>query len=125
MTGREAVPALLPERVESQITRVVQEALVNVRNHSGAERVLLEAYRNGGQLVVVVRDDGCGFEARKAAGPAEYHFGLGIMRERVESIGGTLEIESEIGHGTQVRIIVPALDGGGNDHVIAQGLAGR
>ena len=125
MVGREAVPAHLPERVESQITRVIQEALTNVRNHSGAERVLLEAYRNGSQLVVVVRDNGCGFEAKKAAGPDEYHFGLGIMRERVESIGGMLEIESEIGHGTQVRIIVPAFDGGGNDHVIAQGLAGR
>lgn len=125
LSGREAVPAHLPERVESQLTRIIQEALVNVRNHSGARHVLVDAYREGSNLILAVRDDGCGFDGGMVAGPGEYHFGMSIMRERAESLGGRLEILSEPGHGTQVRITVPVLGGGGNDHVSAQSPAGR
>jgi two-component system nitrate/nitrite sensor histidine kinase NarX len=128
MSGREAVPAHLPERAESQMTRVIQEALVNVRNHSGAGKVLLEAYRDGHNLCVQLRDDGCGFETGQASGPGEYHFGLSIMRERIATLGGVLEILSEPGHGTQVRMTVPVPAGGGNNHVgvaAAQNPAGR
>lgn len=125
MTGHEAVPAHLPDQAESQMTRVIQEALVNVRNHSGAGHVWLTAYRDGANLVVAVQDDGCGFEPEGAAGPGEYHFGLNIMRERIESVGGSLAITSEVGRGTEVRLTVPTTEGGGNDHVTAQSAAGR
>lgn len=123
MTGREAVPAHLPERVEAQVTRVIEEALVNVRNHSGAEHVRLEAWRDGGDLVVAVVDDGCGFPQEQVKDDGEYHFGLKIMRERIESVGGRLKITSELGRGTFVMLAVP-MSGGGNDRVTHQGAVG-
>jgi len=126
MTGHEAVPAHLPDHVEAQVTRVIQEALVNIRNHSGADRVWLKAYRDGANLIVAVHDDGCGFEPETAAGPGEYHFGLNIMRERIQSVGGSLVITSAPGLGTEVRLTIPATEGGSNDHVAAhQGTPGR
>lgn len=125
MSGREAVPAHLPERVEVQVTRVIQEALTNVRNHSGAEHVRLEAWRDGHHLVLAISDDGCGFERGQVKGVGEYHFGLGIMRERMESVQGRLEILSEPGRGTTVRLAVPIPGGGGNDRVSYQGSVGR
>ncbi|MFZ5817779.1 MAG: ATP-binding protein [Bacillota bacterium] len=125
LSGRDAVPAHLPERVEAQLTRVIQEALTNVRNHSGAEHVRLEAYRDGHRLVLSIADDGCGFERSQVKGADEYHFGLDIMRERMESIHGDLEIFSEPGRGTTVRLSVPITGGGGNDRVTYQGPAGR
>ncbi|WP_374711957.1 GAF domain-containing sensor histidine kinase [Symbiobacterium terraclitae] len=124
MTGRDAVPAHLPDRVESQLTRVVQEALNNVRNHSGARTVSFNAWRDGHSLVLAIRDDGCGFELEKTPGPAQFHFGLGIMRERMESVQGRLEITSELGRGTTVKFAVPVAEGGSN-HVADQGAVGR
>lgn len=125
MTGREAVPAHLPEWVERQTTRVIQEALNNIRNHSGAEQVRLDAWRDGHHLVIAILDDGCGFEQDQLKPDGEYHFGLGIMRERMTAIQGELAIQSEPGHGTTVRISVPITSGGGNDRVTYQTTAGR
>lgn|GEM_PF-2508311 len=124
MSGRDAVPAHLPERVETQVTRVIQEALNNVRNHSGAEHVRLEAWRDGHCLVITIADDGCGFERDQVDGPEEYHFGLDIMRERIESVRGRLEINSDPGRGTSVRLLVPIAEGG-NDRVTHYDFAGR
>lgn len=125
MTGREAVPAHLPEWVERQTTRVIQEALNNVRNHAGADQVRLDAWRDGHHLVLAVVDNGCGFEQEQVHPAGEYHFGLGIMSERIASIQGDLTIQSEPGHGTTVRITVPITSGGGNDRVTHQTVAGR
>lgn len=124
MTGREAVPAHLPDRVERQLTRVIQEALNNVRNHSGARTVSFAAWRDGPALVLAISDDGCGFELAKTPGPEQFHFGLSIMRERMESVQGRLEIASELGRGTTVRLSVPVAEGG-NDRVTDQGAPGR
>lgn len=125
MTGHESMPAHLPDSVESQVTRVIQEAMANVRNHSGASHVWLKVYRDGANVVIAVQDDGCGFETGTVVGPGEYHFGLHIMRERIESVGGNLVIASEIGLGTEVRLTIPVAEGGRYDHVTAQSPAGR
>jgi signal transduction histidine kinase len=82
--------------------RVVQEALTNARRHSGAERVSVALRRDGGDLVAEISDDGRGFDPQSSSG-----VGLSSMRERAAALGGRLEVESEPGHGTAVRLRVP------------------
>jgi signal transduction histidine kinase len=92
---------------ELQLVRVVQEALTNVRKHARASHARVDIRRDGERLVIEVADDGVGFNA---AGPrrGEFpQFGLSTMRERAESIGGTLTIESAPGSGTTVRFELP------------------
>lgn len=92
----------LPKEVEVQILRIVQESLSNIRKHSGADaaRVLLSC--EDGYYRVMVEDDGHGFEQKKDNAPSDGHFGLSIMHERAEQIGGEFKIESEPGDGTRV-----------------------
>ena len=99
----EGVPDELPERVGKEILRVVQEALTNARKHSGAETVRINSKVEGEDLMVEVADDGRGFDPG-AAGPG---IGLKTMRERAESLVGELEVESEPGEGTMVRLRIP------------------
>ena len=91
---------------EKQVTRVVQECLNNVRRHSDANmvRVLLGVGSNS-QLRVLVEDDGMGFNPEEVSG--NDHFGVVIMTERAESIGGQLKLESESGEGTRVILEFP------------------
>lgn len=95
----------LPSEHEVQITRIVQEALANIRKHSEADmvRVLLtrardEAYR------VVIEDDGLGIAMSETDRDDLDHFGLSIMQERAARIDGELRIESEPGEGTRVVV---------------------
>lgn len=85
------------------LAHVVSEALENVRRHSGASQVSVEARASAEGARLEVRDDGAGFDPARRAG------GLGLpgMAERVRRCGGTLEIESVAGGGTRVRVVVP------------------
>jgi PAS domain S-box-containing protein len=86
----------------TELSRIVQEALTNARRHSGAARVSVTLKTEGGDLVAEVADDGQGF------GPETQHgVGMSSMRERAAAIRGELEIESEPGQGTSVRMRVP------------------
>jgi len=95
----------LPVDMETQILRIIQEALWNIRKHSHAKtvRILL---RNGqdGKYHILIEDDGVGI-GKKANGtlPGE-HVGLSIMRERAARLGGILRVESEPGEGTRVAL---------------------
>ena len=97
----------LPPTVELQLLRIIQEALSNIRKHSGAERARVELTVLHGKLWGLVQDDGAGFDPVSLQRGAFPRFGLAIMRERAESVGGTLELESEPGQGTRVRIELP------------------
>jgi PAS domain S-box-containing protein len=92
-----------------EVVRVVQEALANVRRHSGARHAAVTLGATGGEVFVEVEDDGRGF------GPETPH-GMGFtgMRERVLAIGGRLEVEGREGAGTRVflRVSLAALTGG-------------
>jgi len=103
----QGTPQPLPPHVEGAIYRVVREALVNVRTHSGAHeaRVLLD-YRPS-SLRVMIFDDGRGFDAEEALAEPGEHLGLIGMRERASSLGGHLEIRSVPGQGTVVEVEVP------------------
>jgi signal transduction histidine kinase len=101
----------LPPVYELPLFRIIQEGLNNIGQHAGASSVLvrLEADVAGG-VAVSVRDNGCGFDPSQF-GPADRtgHFGLRQMRERVLSLGGTLDIHSAIGQGTELVITLPPL----------------
>ncbi|HSN21922.1 MAG TPA: ATP-binding protein [Usitatibacter sp.] len=104
--NRAADVRLAPEQ-EVQVYRIVQEALANVVKHAGAGRAVVRVERRGAKLVVDVEDDGHG--VRRAAGGGEAgHYGLEIMRERAQHIGGELTIRSLPRKGTRVRLSMPA-----------------
>lgn len=97
----------IPALAAVQVTRIVQEALTNVRKHAQAETVRVDLVVGDGRLAVRVADDGRGFDLEAVQAAAGARFGLETMRERAESIGGTLEISSAPGQGTIVAIEVP------------------
>jgi len=102
----------LPADREVQVYHVVQEALANVRRHSGARHATLRVERRGNKLVIAVEDDGSGFPPvvlgkGDAKADARASFGLQIMRERAESIGATVSFENRPVGGARVVIRVP------------------
>ncbi len=90
---------------EMQILRIAQEALTNTRKHAQAHtvRVLLRC-RPAGAYLLLVEDDGVGFEVPGRDGHPGEHIGLSIMEERARRLGGQLRIESEPGEGTRVEL---------------------
>ncbi len=101
-------PALgLSPLAELQLLRIVQESLSNVRKHSGATRVTLTLRRTSGGVVAIVSDNGCGFDPDALRHVGLPRFGLSTMRERAESVGGTLSIASRAEHGTNVTVSIP------------------
>ncbi|MGD9164381.1 MAG: histidine kinase [Chromatiales bacterium] len=92
---------------EMQALRIVQESLANIRKHAKAHtvRVLLRC-RGPGTYLILVEDDGVGFEGLAPKGNPGEHIGLSIMEERARRINGELSIESEPGEGTRVELII-------------------
>ena len=100
-----AVDQLLNEDGKLVLYRVVQEALSNVVRHSGAGMVSVSVQAEGSEVVVVVEDDGDGFDSRRVGDGA----GLGLlgMKERATSTGGSIRVDSTPGGGTRVRLSIP------------------
>lgn len=94
------------ELASVQILRIIQEALTNVRKHAMARTVHLECENQGNATQFTLRDDGCGFETAPSGVSAD-HYGLLVMRERAESIGGALMVHSQPGQGTAISWVVP------------------
>jgi PAS domain S-box-containing protein len=84
--------------VESAIYRIVQELLNNVTRHAKATVVTITLSCSEGRAMLIVQDDGCGFRADKV--PSKGRFGLRGIRERVELLGGTVDIQSRPGQTT-------------------------
>jgi two-component system, NarL family, sensor histidine kinase DegS len=114
---------ILPPRSELQIIRVIQEALTNVRKHGSATAVIIRIAERADGTVIVVEDDGHGFDVAETLLGHE-GFGLHTMRERMELVGGTLTIDSAPGRGTRIIAMMPRLvqagspsevNGAGND----------
>ncbi len=110
---------LFAEGVEEQVLRIIQEALTNAGKHAQASRVEVAFSVTDDQVQVSIADDGVGFTARPSP-PSSTHFGLTIMRERAEQVGGQLEIQSAAGEGTRVVVTVPRLKAAQADEI--QGL---
>ncbi len=94
----------LPAEAESALYRIVQEALTNVVKHASARRVSITLVRKEGFAVVVVEDDGQGFEREETRAGS---LGFVGMRERVELVGGRLTVESARDAGTTIVAEVP------------------
>ncbi|MDX9868883.1 MAG: sensor histidine kinase [Kiritimatiellia bacterium] len=96
----------LSEFVGGNLLLIIQEALLNAQKHAACGHVQVTVRREGEWVEVDVRDDGRGFE--EADNPSDHadHFGIGVMRERAERLGGRLAIESRPGGGTVVRVTV-------------------
>ncbi len=99
--------AQFPPDVGIQIIRIAKEALTNVRKHAEASKAWICFERDGDWTRITVEDDGRGFDPAQVAGEGRQYFGLQIMRERAESVGGSLELDSQPGKGTRVVIRVP------------------
>ena len=97
------------DEVAVALFRVAQEALTNVSTHARAQHVRIELHHAETTVEMEVRDDGVGFDVSESLDrlPAERGLGLLGMRERAEILGGRLDMESEPGRGTSVRISLP------------------
>ena len=95
----------LPEQIDLQILRIIQEALTNARKHSEAKtaRVWMRGDENG-HFSVLIEDDGIGISELQKQNTAGEHVGLSVMQDRASRIGGTLSVEGESGEGVQVRL---------------------
>ena len=100
----------LDDSVCHEIARIVREALVNVRKHSGAQHVKVRFSRADGRWLLTVEDDGRGFPFSGRVANAELKPGRrapAVIGARVRAIGGTLEVESQPGHGARLEVSIP------------------
>lgn len=94
----------LPLEYEIQVSHIVKEALANIATHSGATHARLIVDLSGNHYVFTIEDNGgggCTFT------PIEGHYGMKIMRERAQRIGGEIKVESSDGVGTRVQLLFP------------------
>jgi signal transduction histidine kinase len=91
----------VPAEVHFVLYRVVQEALNNIAHHALARNIKIYFNSFGGQVDISIEDDGMGFDPL-GVGPG--HLGLNIMKDRIENIGGTVEITSYKGQGTRINV---------------------
>lgn len=90
--------------VELNLLRIVQESLVNVRKHSKANTVRISLTVRDNKNILLIEDDGVGFDESTVTSTDGHHIGLKILRERASQIGGIIEIESEPGEGTRIHL---------------------
>jgi signal transduction histidine kinase len=104
--SHDQVPATLPLPLTLCVYRVAQEALHNAIAHGRARQASIRVRGGGDRLLLTIVDDGVGFDVKAA----NHGLGLISMAERVEQVGGTLEIDSHPGRGTRIEVAVP-IDG--------------
>ena len=95
--------------MELALFRIVQEALSNVKRHSGARSVRVRIEFGAGAVKAVVSDDGRGFEAPRRLSDlaSERSLGLAGMEERARMLGGRVSLESRSGAGTTITVEIP------------------
>ncbi len=97
----------LASRVETALFRITQEALTNVARHAQANHVTLRIIQRGGQVLLEIEDDGIGLEPESSMeNQRKRGWGLINMRERVEAVGGSFNIESSLGEGARIIVKV-------------------
>ena len=100
-------PIHLSPASEVQLIRIVQEALTNVRKHSGAERAWVRIQRQTPWIQVTIEDNGRGCAPATLTSLDRHHFGLQSMRERADGLGGKLDIDTAPGRGMRVVATLP------------------
>ena len=110
------IDSLFSLRFRILLYRVFQESLTNIMRHSGASEVTISAHLQDGRVFFEVRDNGKGMDLQKLAErerAGESGMGLTTMRERVRTLGSTLEVWSQAGRGTRLGFSVPVEEEGG------------
>ena len=102
--------SILSESIAHDILRIIRELAVNAVRHGRASQIKVFGECRDGAVRFCIKDNGCGFDQSAAPGPAEGHFGLSGIRERVKRRNGEMSIESRAGEGTSVTITL-AIDG--------------
>ena len=108
ITGLKARP---PSSIETAIYRVCQEAVNNALKHGDPRRIEVRLTASYPDLIVVIQDDGCGFEPEmldREGGSSGQHLGILGMRERTESFDGTFTLSSPPGEGGRIRAVFPS-----------------
>ncbi|MCB8944397.1 MAG: GAF domain-containing sensor histidine kinase [Ardenticatenaceae bacterium] len=100
-------PRRLRPSVEISVYRLLQEALQNVSSHAQAMQVDVIVAFAPHKLKLTILDDGCGFDLAQVEGNGNGRLGLLGMRERAESLGGRVAVETAVGQGTRVELVVP------------------
>ena len=93
-----------PDR-STMLFRIVQDSLTNVLRHAEASCVSIQAWVDGGEIMLEMRDDGKGFDVERV--PEHPSLGILGMRERARHFGGQLSVRSEAGRGTIVVLCLP------------------
>jgi signal transduction histidine kinase len=108
--GHKNIPAAVPQEIATCLYRVAQESLNNVARHAAASRVDVELTRSQSGLTVTITDDGVGFDSEQ---PRHGPHGLGLlgMKERVALVQGVLQVNSTVGKGTRVQVVVLVPEG--------------
>jgi signal transduction histidine kinase len=92
----------LPPDVEQGLYRIAQEAFQNIVRHAAAHHILVDWSQQNGMAILTISDDGCGFSVNKVDGAQ--HFGLRGMQERASMLGADLELTSQPGQGTTIKL---------------------
>jgi PAS domain S-box-containing protein len=103
---QEEIADPLPRNIASCLYRVTQESLANITKHAKAARAEIELTCGGQEITLSIYDSGVGFDLKEIQAR---HRGLGLvnMRERVRSVGGHFDIQSEPGRGTHITVQIP------------------
>ena len=104
--------ARLPTEIEVALYRIAQESLTNAVRHGQAHAVQILLQRRNGNILTVIEDDGCGFDASRSEGSGSNggHLGLLGIEERVALLGGCFRVESRSGAGTGLFVEIPLED---------------
>lgn len=106
-------PKVLEDWRNDLVFRAVRELLINISKHAGVDRAEVVCERIGEQINIMVSDEGCGFDAESVRSTnAGNKFGLFALSERMEHLGGELNIDSGPGRGTVVHLSLPMGDAG-------------
>lgn len=89
--------------------RVIQEAFLNTMKYANATQFIITIVYEDNHIRIIIQDNGVGFDMDELDSKRKKHFGLSIMKERIEALSGVLEIYSEINKGTEIKIEVPIL----------------
>ncbi len=103
------MPGTLPNDIELNLYRIIQEALGNIEKHSRATKVSLRLARQASKLCAAIKDDGCGFDIGAVRSRKNHPGGMGLvdMKERAALLGGQCELHSTPGSGTEIVVEMP------------------
>ncbi|MBP8933936.1 MAG: GAF domain-containing protein [Candidatus Atribacteria bacterium] len=104
----------IPYRVYKMILKILQETLSNIQKHAQANKINIHIMNSKRQMILIVEDNGVGFDPRIIDEKGTEHFGLQNLRERVRILRGKFKIESKPDSGTKIMVKIPYEDNDSN-----------